>query len=94
MDYPIYIYIASQNICDIKAALCGKNTQLIQILQQDSGAGSRKTAPPGGKMPHHLEGLLKQGPLTFLISKSLMVQSSRGMSEADVTLMFSKRLVP
>lgn len=47
------------------------------------------------KRPHHFEGpLLSQGPLTFLISKSLMVQSSSGMSETNVTLMFSKRLVP
>lgn len=45
------------------------------------------------KTLHQLEGL-SQGPLTFLISKSLMVQSSSGMSETDVTLMFSKRFVP
>lgn len=39
-----------------KAALCGKNTQLIQILQQNSGAVSRKTAPPGGTNATPLRG--------------------------------------
>lgn len=60
---------------------------LIQIFQQNATWRLKKTL-------HHLEGLLSQGPLTFLISKSLMVQSSSGMSETNVTLMFSKRVVP
>lgn len=39
-------------------------------------------------------GVLHTSPLTFLMSKSLMVQSSSGISEVIVTLIFSKCLVP
>ncbi len=45
-------------------------------------------------LKRYFPGMCNISPPTFLMSKSLMVQSSSGISEVVVTVMFSKCLVP
>lgn len=65
--------------------LLDKNSKL-NVLNEHFQANVR-----GNVFPRCMKHVLL---LTFFMSKSLMVQSSSGISEVIVTVMFSKRLVP
>lgn len=88
---PLFLFLKNMNSCLLRLFDC----LVFCCYSDEKGHEESPLWPDAVLLCRKLFlSVLHTSPLTFLMSKSLMVQSSSGISEVIVTWIFSKCLVP